>query len=500
MDANSFWEGRTAYQIVPDRFCRKGAEPIEHINGRKLKNWQDRMPDWEPDDDGEYRNLFYYGGNLKGIEEKLPYFKEMGFDTLYLTPIEQSKSYHHYDVGNHEIIDPWLGKWEDFRALCTKAKQFGIAIIVDLVFNHTGIDSIYYKNPKYQNWYKKDKQTGEQVFWCNFLDMPECNTMLIEYQEAMLKNAERYIENGASGFRFDLGENLPKEFLHAMAKIKEKYPTCIFIGEMWNIATDKPNNHLNEGCLDSVMNYPLSDAILRWTRWGKDKHFSYNFNRVYGEYPQQAKNILLNNIGTHDTPTTITMLTGDKMNDFVFNGNQIWNIEQPWRYGDNEFDTYGFRQYEANHDSISEEQYVFGKNLLKIALTLLYSIPGIPCVYQGTEVLDSGYKDPFNRKPYPWEKGEREMRFFIKELGAYRKQNIDILARGEAKILRITDSILILERKLEKKRIIVALNRVANPQKVNLHEYMENPKILLETNGSSLGEINAYGIVIAREN
>ena len=71
MDAiSSIWAGRTAYQIIPDRFFRKGGKP-EYINGRKLKAWNDRMPDWQPDSDGTFRNLYFYGGNIKGIEATL---------------------------------------------------------------------------------------------------------------------------------------------------------------------------------------------------------------------------------------------------------------------------------------------------------------------------------------------------------------------------------------------------------------------------------------------
>lgn len=492
----SIWAGRTAYQIIPDRFFRKGGKP-EHINGRKLKEWNDRMPDWQPDNDGIYRNLYFYGGNLKGIEAKLMYLKNLGFNMIYITPIGQSRSYHHYDVGNHLVIDPWIGNWQDFRSLCTKARELGILIVVDLVFNHTGIDSIYYKNPQYQNWYKKT-ESGEQVFWYGFTDMPECNTLLKEYQEAMTRVVEKYLENGASGIRFDLGENLPKPFLMAVARVKEKYPNAIFIGEMWKPAGDKEDSKIFDGQFDSIMNYPMADAILRWVRYGYDRHFEYNFKRVYGEYPKSVQNVLLNNLGTHDTPTTLTMLAGDMMNTDVFN-KFIWDIEGPWLQ-EGIFNTYKFREYEAKHDQLTEEAYTQGKKLLKIALTIMYNIPGIPCVYQGTEVADSGYKDPFNRKPYPWDKDEKEIRNFVKALGEYRKQNIDILATGDVKVLKITDSILIMERSSTAGKIITCLNRSEHSQEVNLSAYLTEPKEIFKTNNSTAKSVNPFGIIIVRGN
>ncbi len=488
------WLGRTAYQIMPDRFCRVGGLPI-HINGRKLKDWKDRMPDWKPDYDGEYRNLYYYGGNLKGIESKLEYIYELGFNMIYITPINISPSYHHYDVGNHFIIDPWLGDWNDLKSLCKKAKKLDILIVVDLVFNHTGIDSIYFKNPKYQKWYKRT-QSGKFIFWWGFKDMPECDTMCVDYQNAMTKVVKKYLENGVSGFRLDLGENLPKEFLYAIKRVKEKYPDVIFIGEMWGIATDKSDPKIFDGQLDSVMNYPMTDANLRWVRYSKDGHFTYNFNRIYGEYPSEVQNLLLNNIATHDTPTAITMLVGENMNPDVFN-KSIWDIEAQWLKGEM-FNTYEFREYEEKHDKIPDMLYLYGKKLLKLALILLYNIPGIPCVYQGTEIADYGYKDPFNRKPYNWKSQEEEIKNFVKELGKYRKQNTDILSTGKAHILKINREILILERKLSEKRIIIAVNRSEQEQSIDVDD--TNLRILLSLNGSTIKKLTPYGAVILREN
>ena len=210
------------------------------------------------------------------------------------------------------------------------------------------------------------------------------------------------------------------------------------------------------------------------------------------------QNVLLNNIATHDTPTTITMLAGDMMNTDVFN-KFIWDIEAPWLQGEI-FNTYKFREYEAEHDKLIEEAYIRGKKLLKIALTIMYSIPGIPCVYQGTEVADSGYKDPFNRKPYPWDKEEKEVRNFVKALGEYRKQNVDILATGDAKILKITDSILILERSSMAGKIIACVNRSEHFQEVNLSKYITEPKEVFKTNNSSVKKVGPFGLIIIRGN
>lgn len=492
---HSIWLGRTAYQIMPDRFFRSGGAPT-HCNGRKLKDWKDRMPDWKPDYDGVYRNMYYYGGNLKGIEEKLPYLRDLGFDMLYITPVNQSIEYHHYDVSNHMAIDPWLGTWQDFRFMCQRAKELDILTIVDLVFNHTGINSVYFDNPQCKNWYKRTKN-GKLIYWWDFKTMPECDTLDLDYQDAMTQVVEKYLENGADGIRLDLGENLPKAFLQAIARVKEKHPNAIFIGEMWGIATDKEDSKIFDGQLDSVMNYPMTDAILRWTRYGKFEHFTYNFNRVYGEYPVNVQHILLNNIATHDTPTTMTMLGGDKMNPDVFN-KRIWDIEAPWLQGE-KFNTYKFREYEAQHDKLPEEQYVLAKKLTKIALAIMYNIPGIPCVYQGTEAADTGYKDPFNRKPYEWGNEDEEMKDFVRKLGKYRIGNVDVLATADARIVSATEEILVLERYQNNKKIILAVNRTGQEQTANLQEHYAGSKVVFSINNSTPSVLTPYGIIIVRE-
>ncbi len=96
MEENSQFSGSTAIQIVVDRFYREGDKPKPMTN-RFLRDWNDRMPVWEFKEGDNNLNKYFYGGNLKGIEAKLDYIADLGFDTICLTPIELSDSYHHYD-------------------------------------------------------------------------------------------------------------------------------------------------------------------------------------------------------------------------------------------------------------------------------------------------------------------------------------------------------------------------------------------------------------------
>lgn len=455
------WLGRTAYQLMPDRFARDESVHIDNIPGRILKTWNDRMPNWQPDEKGEYLNNFYYGGNINGLKEKLRFLKILGFDMIYITPIEQSEEYHHYDVGDHETIDPWLGTWDDFRSLCNTAHKLDILVMVDLVFNHTGIHSRYIT--EHPDWYEDNN--GQHTFWYGFKNLPTCNKFNKSYQDAMTEVIETYLKNGADGIRLDLAEIFPKEFLYALNRVKEKYPEAIFVGEMWDFAIsdreeERKYSKVLDGELDSVMNYPIADAILRWVRWGEYRHFQYNFDRVYNMYPENVQNVLLNNVGTHDNPTTMTMLAGDKMNNDVLSRDRIWDIEGPWRKSDGSFDTYGFRKFEAEHDSLNDEEYELGKKLTKLAIAIMYTFPGIPCIFQGTEIAETGYKDPFNRKPYNWNSNESEMLDFVKNIGRYRHKNKDILASGKIKLVSIDAETMVLERYTDEgKKLFLIANR-----------------------------------------
>ena len=497
--------GKTCLQVVVDRYYRHG-KPPDPIKGRILKDWNDRMPNWQPNSQGEYTNDYFYGGNLRGLEEKLPYIKSMGFDMIYVSPLDKSEEYHHYDVGDQSKIDPWLGDWDDFAKLCNTAEQIGISIIVDVVFNHTSWHSVYYDNlDKYGHWYKKDAN-GNPVLWYGFNTLREIDTSNPDYRREMKKVLRKYIICGASGFRFDLGENLAREFFMDMATLKEEFPYIIFIAEMWGIATDKDDPKIFDGQVDSVMNYPISDGILRWCAFGNYQHFKHNYRRVYSEYPVVVQNVLLNNVATHDTPLTMTMLADIKlsgsnpvMNPDVYNG-QIWDIEGPWR-SSRGFDTYGFRLFEAEHDRLTQNQYELASHLTKVALAIMYFVPGIPCVMQGVEIGDSGFKDPFCRKPYNWDSPDKEIQTFVSALGKIRKENLDVLAEGGSNLAICDEDVVILERfDYKGHRLVLAVSRSCYYKPISIINDCNELKVIYATGDSTKNKLDPYGILIAREN
>lgn len=138
-------KGATIYQVFPDRFYASGRADVTG----KLKpytiheNWYDEV-DWKPTPDGQVLNNDFFGGNFRGITEKMDYIADLGVTILYLNPISKSFSSHRYDTGDYKTPDPLLGTEADFAALCDAAHARGIRVILDGVYSHTGSNSLYF--------------------------------------------------------------------------------------------------------------------------------------------------------------------------------------------------------------------------------------------------------------------------------------------------------------------------------------------------------------------
>ena len=159
-------KGAVMYQIFPDRFFKSG-DP--DLTGKLQpytvhRNWHEEVS-WQPTPEGLVLNNDFFGGNFRGIREKLPYLSDMGVEILYLNPISKAFSSHRYDTCDYKTPDPMLGTEEDFTELCKAAHDRGIRIVLDGVYSHTGSRSIYFDknhefgggavsdpNSPYRNW------------------------------------------------------------------------------------------------------------------------------------------------------------------------------------------------------------------------------------------------------------------------------------------------------------------------------------------------------------
>ncbi|MCL2633454.1 MAG: glycoside hydrolase family 13 protein [Oscillospiraceae bacterium] len=437
-------KGGIMYQIFPDRFAKSDNVDMPPIPiDRTIHTDWNQTPDWRPDSQGKVTNSDYFGGNFKGIEEKLTYLASLGVTAIYLNPVFEAHENHRYNTANYEKIDPVLGTEEDFVELCAKAKRRGIGIILDGVFSHTGADSIYfnkfgrygertgaYRDPEsvYKSWYSFIKYPHEYESWWGFTTLPNVNENDANYTNYICGDGgilQKWLDLGASGWRLDVVDELPDEFIDALNKaVKGKGDDKVIYGEVWEDATTKESygvrrRYLIGEQLDSVMNYPFKEAILNYVKYGNAGEFTSGVMTLLEHYPKPSSDILMNFISTHDIERAITRLAGEELG----NNGREWQAE---RY-------------------LSDKDYVYGVALLKCAMVLQFFLPGIPCIYYADEAGQEGYKDPFNRRTYPWGRENMDLIHFTEELAKIRK-SCRAFEKGELRIIEADENKVIFSR------------------------------------------------------
>ena len=410
--------GGILYQIFPDRFASSG-EPKEGVPFDRVMHadWNE-SPEWRPDGSGRIRNNDFFGGDLKGIEQKLDHLQSLGVTCLYLNPVFESHSNHRYDTADYSRIDPLLGDADDLSSLTAAAKARGIRVMLDGVFSHTGADSIYFNRERrysgdgaynsphspYSDWYHFQNWPDRYGSWWGFDTLPEVDELspaFMEYINGEGGIVARWLEAGASGWRLDVADELPDGFLEALrSRAKATDPNALVLGEVWEDASTKESyghrrRYLLGRQLDSVMNYPFRDAILCFLLGGSGTGFVQSVWNVVENYPPQTLRLLMNHIGTHDTERVLTLLGGEPS----CGRGRAWQAER----------------------RLSEEERALALRRLRLATLLQFALPGVPCIYYGDEAGMEGYRDPFNRGTYPWGSEDAALVAWYRTLGAYRR-------------------------------------------------------------------------------
>ncbi|MCH5324587.1 MAG: glycoside hydrolase family 13 protein [Eubacterium sp.] len=495
-------KGGVMYQIFPDRFCRSG-KAHENVPADRIihDNWED-TPYYRPDEQGTIRNNDYFGGDLQGIIDKLPYLESLGVTCLYLNPIFESHENHRYSTACYERIDPLLGTEEDFTELCKKAKEHGISIILDGVFSHTGADSEYFnkfgrygekrgafKDPdsRYRDWYCFVRYPEEYESWWGITTLPNVNENNPDYTEYICGDGgilQKWIDKGAAGWRLDVADELPDEFIDNINRaVKAKGNEKIIYGEVWEDASNKESygvrrRYLIGGQLDSVMNYPFKEAIINYIKFSDPQVFEDGIMTILEHYPKPSVDILMNFLSTHDTERILTRLAGDEVG---------WHD----------------REWQAER-YLADWQYVYGIALVKCAMVLQFFLPGIPCVYYGDEAGLEGYKDPFNRRGYPWGKENKNLVAFTRELSAIRKASSAFVS-GEMKFIKVTREDCVFARidRATGEAALIFLNKSKHPMRFDINEYKANFREINVIRGGSADdaiEVSPYdyGVLLGK--
>jgi alpha-amylase len=337
-------------------------------------------------------------GDLNGLIEKLDYIndgtsdmrRDLGARCIWLMPVAASPSYHGYDVKNYYRVNPEYGTNDDFKRLVAEAHRRGIRVIVDMVLNHASSEHPYFKdallNPAspYRQWFRwatpKPDSKGPWgqdpwhrspvrdeyyygVFWSG---MPDLNYDHPAVREEAKKIATFWLnELGADGFRLDAIPYLVEEgarlagapgthaFLREYAAhIRRVAPDAYTVGEVWDSVAAMLPYYPDQ--LDAHFAFAASDALLNAVRTGSAKGLLEPYLQLQRALPAERWSPFLRN---HDQTRTMTELGGDVAR-------------------------------------------------VRMAVTLLLTLPGLPYIYYGEEIGMTGNKpDPRLRTPMHWTRG-----------------------------------------------------------------------------------------------
>lgn len=446
----AWFKGGIMYQIFPDRFFKSGEILAE--KGKWLhKDWHE-TPEFRPNEKGKILNNDFFGGNFRGILKKLDYLQSLHVTVIYLNPIFRAFSNHRYDTGDYMQLDPMLGSEEDFAALVSECGNRGIRLILDGVFNHTGDDSRYFnkygtydeigayqsKDSKYYSWYNFRHFPDKYDSWWGIDVLPAVNENCPSYIDFITGEngvLRRWMKYPLGGFRLDVADELPDEFVAKIrSAVKSANGDAVVIGEVWEDASNKiaystRRKYFQGEELDSVMNYPLKDAIINFVVSGNTSLLRRTVGMLLDHYPKCVLDSLMNILGTHDTVRVLTALGG----------------------------VCAYNKEEMAVLKLSAEQRAVATERLKIAAILLYTFFGVPCIYYGDEIGMEGYSDPFCRNPFAWDLIDEDILSHYRWLGELRSR-YTVFRDGDYRELYHDDNCIVFERRKGKEAVITVAN------------------------------------------
>ena len=451
-----WFRGGVLYQIFVDRF-HKGSVPVPCRDDAKINpDWEGGIPEYPPYRGAPFANNTFFGGTLWGIAEKLDYLKSLGVTTLYLSPIFKAFSNHKYDTADYFEVDEMFGGEEALDHLIKEATARGIRLILDGVFNHTGDDSRYFnkygkfptlgayqsKESPFFTWFDFEEYPDRYRSWWGIEILPSINTRHPDYRRFIAGEngvVRHYLRKGISGWRLDVADELSEELLYDIRRAaREEKRDALVLGEVWEDASNKVaygklRRYFWGSQLDAVMNYPVGNGIADYLLTGSAKPLFATLKRLYAHYPKAVSDVNMNLLGTHDTERILTKLSG---------------------VGEN-----GRTEDALANARLSPDEYARAKARLCAAWLMLSTVPGVPTIFYGDEAGMEGYHDPFNRRPYPWGREDREIRNFYQKINTLRLSESVYRDGFFALSENLPDGVIAYTRFTENEAITTVINR-----------------------------------------
>ncbi len=424
----------------------------------------------------------YMGGDLKGVDQQLDYLQALGVNTVYFNPIFDAGSDHGYDTQDYTKVDPYFGTQQDWTTLVKHADARGIRIILDGVFNHLSSDSPFFDryhhsatvgacesvSSPYRAWFffhevgqgngtcagAGGSTSASYDGWFGFDSIPvinkaASNTSVWRYfltgADAI---AKRWLQAGASGWRLDVAgdASFPAGYWETFREVvKATRPSALTISETWQKDSTLLRS-LRGDRFDTTMNYRFRDAVIGFLApgafdskgFGDSGHviapsdFLDRLASIREDYPDAAYYSAMNLLDSHDTERLLWTLTPG-------------------------VETTAAKEQDAANVAA-------GKQRVRLASLIQYTIPGAPTVYYGDEVGVTGDDDPGDRRTYPWAdvggSPDTSLLAHYTALAAARR-GLPVLRDGDFKALLADDGagVAAYGRKTGSQAAIVVINR-----------------------------------------
>ncbi|MBJ3591730.1 maltodextrin glucosidase [Salmonella enterica subsp. enterica serovar Saintpaul] len=434
------------YQIFPDRFARSQSREtgqdnvyFHHAAGQEIvrREWDDPLT-------AQAGGSTFYGGDLDGISEKLPYLKALGVTALYLNPVFSAPSVHKYDTEDYRHVDPHFGGDRALLRLRDNTQKQGMRLILDGVFNHSGDSHAWFDrhnqgadgachNPgsPWRDWYHFSAE-GVALDWLGYSSLPKLDFSSESLVNEIYRGEDSIVRHwlkapwSMDGWRLDvvhmLGEGGgARNNLQHVAGIaraaKETQPQAYIVGEHFGDA----RQWLQADAEDAAMNY----RGFTFPVWG----FLANTDISYD--PQSI-----------DAQTCMAWMENYRAG--------LSHQQQVRMF--NQLDSHDTARFKS----------LLGKDIarLPLAVVWLFTWPGVPCIYYGDEVGLDGNNDPFCRKPFPWQKEKQDAQLLAlyQRLASLRHQS-QALRQGGCQVIYAEDHVVVFVRVLNQQRVLVAINR-----------------------------------------
>ena len=389
------------YHIFPDRFYNEGSNELQY-----LQSWS-TLP----------KHNSFFGGNLRGIINKLDYLQSMGIQTIYLNPIFKSPSNHRYNITNYFEIDPLLGDFSTFRKLLECVHSKGMGLILDGVFNHCSVDFFAFKDvlknnekSKFKDWFIIKKfpvkvGTGFYQSWKGHYQLVEFNYNNPEVRDYIIKVAKFWTFQGIDGWRLDAPERIDVAFWSRFYKeTKNINKDLLIIGEIW----ENPYKYFK--VFDGVTNYLFRETVLNFFKSLSLYDLIIPFENYYKRIPFENLISSWNVLSSHDTKRIYTILKGSTKK-------------------------------------------------LTLAIDLQFIFPGSPIIYYGDEIGMEGDEDPDCRTTFEWRK-----RFWNTDILNHYKNRIelwkksDVLKYGKYEGIYLSKDLAFLERSYLYEKVLIGIS------------------------------------------